>query len=154
MASSTVNPICIAASDTSITTCTVSLRTIQVNNRQMSQSIFKQLPTIGLFDPATLQLRGIVWGWVNYKLKSEGNKNFLVQVGDRLFTSELCTSFNFTNTLEFLDRHPTGGLPRDVKDWLYETERRTKGVFPEGYGSKWDALMKTLAAAPQIFIAA
>ena len=40
-------PIELGASQASISTAIVSIKTIQVNNRQMTQSVFRQLPKRG-----------------------------------------------------------------------------------------------------------
>jgi hypothetical protein len=78
--------VLLKAAEASITTCTVTIKALKINNRQMTQSIFRQLPSEPLFDETTLEVAGTttVWGWVNYAPKDECGKQFVVQKGDRL----------------------------------------------------------------------
>jgi hypothetical protein len=46
-------------------TATVELKMITVNQRQMTLSVFRQIPEKQLIDGA-LKLNGVPWGWVNY----------------------------------------------------------------------------------------
>jgi hypothetical protein len=45
---------------------TVTIKTIKVNNKKMTLSVFKQLPAENIIDFNTLELKGIPWGTVNY----------------------------------------------------------------------------------------
>ena len=49
-----------------IHTVSVELQAITVDKRQMTQSVFKQLPEENIINGETLELRGVPWGWVNY----------------------------------------------------------------------------------------
>jgi ribonuclease HI len=79
-------PIALEAAQASITTATVTIKTLRVNSRQLTQSTFRQLPTQQLVDEATPSLLGTVWGWVNYKPPgdAENTTQFVVQFGERL----------------------------------------------------------------------
>jgi hypothetical protein len=80
-------PIALEAAQASITTATVTIKTLRVNSRQLTQSTFRQLPTQQLVDENTTpSLLGTVWGWVNYKPPgdAENTTQFVVQFGERL----------------------------------------------------------------------
>lgn len=47
-------------------TATVELKMITVNQRQMTLSVFRQIPERRLIDGETMKLNGVPWGWVNY----------------------------------------------------------------------------------------
>jgi len=74
--------VALQASSASITTASVTIRTLRVNDHQLTQSIFKQLPKRVLIDTRTVDLLGDVWGWVNYDPdRSPTNRQFVVQFG-------------------------------------------------------------------------
>jgi hypothetical protein len=79
-------PIALEAAQASITTATVTIKTLRVNSRQLTQSTFRQLPMQQLVDEAIPSLLGTVWGWVNYKPPgdAENTTQFVVQFGERL----------------------------------------------------------------------
>lgn len=52
--------------DLSIEELAVTIKTIKVNNRKMTLSVFKQLPSENIFHSQTLELKGVPWGKVNY----------------------------------------------------------------------------------------
>jgi hypothetical protein len=49
-----------------ITTCTVAVKTLTVNDRKVTLALFRQLPEEPVIDFDTGQLRGTPWGKVNY----------------------------------------------------------------------------------------
>lgn len=49
-----------------IHTASVELKMITVNQRQMTLSVFRQIPAKKLIDGETFKLNGVPWGWVNY----------------------------------------------------------------------------------------
>jgi hypothetical protein len=64
----TITPI--HAADVSITVATVSIQTIQINHKQMTLSVFKQLPYRGLpHGGDALDDGDVIWGWVNHHTK-------------------------------------------------------------------------------------
>lgn len=77
--------------DVAITTATISIKTIQVNNRQLTQSIFKQLPQFDLVDrySETPDLCGLPWGYVNYHWGDidPRARHFVIQRGTTLYRS-------------------------------------------------------------------
>jgi hypothetical protein len=58
----------IAAEEASIKTASVELKTITVNNKQMTLAVFRQVPEEDLLDKNNGEMRGIPWGWVNYHI--------------------------------------------------------------------------------------
>jgi len=71
----------VTSKDARIQTLSVAIRTLTVGNKQMTISVFKQLPSL----PSTVH-DGIVWGWVNHYLKDRrADTHLIVQVGDTLY---------------------------------------------------------------------
>jgi hypothetical protein len=56
----------ISTHDARITTVQVEIQALKIGRKQMTLSIFRQLPLDDLVDYATTHLRGVPWGWVNY----------------------------------------------------------------------------------------
>jgi hypothetical protein len=77
--------LALQATSASITTAAVTIQTLRLNGRQLTQSVFRQLPRRNLLNEQTLELLGTVWGWVNYDPDSEPrNRQFVVQFGEVL----------------------------------------------------------------------
>lgn len=87
----TSKPVALETSDVSITTCTVTIKRLQVNKRQLTQSIFRQLPHIKLFDDETsdIELNGNPWGYVGYHWgqMDANSTHFILQCGSVLHRS-------------------------------------------------------------------
>jgi hypothetical protein len=70
-----------------ITTVSVTIQALKIGKKQMTQSIFRQLPEEPLVDEVEVVLNGSVWGHVCYYWKgteeTEG-RHFVFQKGDRL----------------------------------------------------------------------
>lgn len=56
----------VAVEQAQIETATVTIRTVTINRKQMTLSVFKQLERARLLDPDTGDLAGAGWGHVNY----------------------------------------------------------------------------------------
>jgi hypothetical protein len=77
--------VALEASDVSISTASVTIKALQVSNRQMTQSVFRQLPERALIDEEKVELLGLPWGWVNHSISGqEGNRQFVAQFGTTL----------------------------------------------------------------------
>jgi hypothetical protein len=80
--------VLLKAAEASVTTCTVTIKAIKINNRQMTQAIFNQMPCEELFDERTLEVAETttVWGWVNYRPKDalRDHTQFVAQKAERL----------------------------------------------------------------------
>jgi hypothetical protein len=74
------------ANQATISTATVTIRTLRVNNKQLTQATFRQLPVCELIDENKLEVLGVVWGWVNYAptAQSSQTRQFVAQFGDEL----------------------------------------------------------------------
>lgn len=53
-------------SEIAIEELSVTIKSIKVNNRKMTLSVFKQLPYEHIVDFSSLELKGTPWGGVNY----------------------------------------------------------------------------------------
>lgn len=87
MSTANKNPLLmLETGDASISTATITIRALQVGKKQMTQSVFRQLPEASLVDEEAVELLGLPWGWVNYHAGSHdfGYTNFVFQVGTRL----------------------------------------------------------------------
>lgn len=80
-------PVTLDIRDASITTAAVTIKALQVGKKQMTQSVFKQLPVGELIDDRAAQLRCDPWGWVNYSVGEQGpsTRNFVVPSDERLY---------------------------------------------------------------------
>jgi hypothetical protein len=78
--------LAIEAASAEITTATVTIRTLRVNSRQLTMGTFRQFPKMDLIDEELVELKGSVWGWVNYDA-GPYDKCFVIQVGDGLYRS-------------------------------------------------------------------
>lgn len=65
---------------------TVTIKVIKVNSRKMTQSVFKQLKERNIIDEK-MQLRGKLWGQVNYHLPGQNRyePNVVWQLGNSLY---------------------------------------------------------------------
>ena len=85
------NPIDLETSEASITTASVTIRTLRVNSRQLTLATFRQLPCRDLVDERTATLQAKVWGWVNYSPPGEDPKatQFVAQFENRIYRSPM-----------------------------------------------------------------
>jgi hypothetical protein len=152
VAKRTVNPVVLDSDDVSITKSFVTLKVVQVNGRQMTQSVFKQLPRIPLFEYDTLALSGVIWGWVNYNLHCSAHKNFLIQKGQYLYTSEFWVADYEDVYKECINlpcnRQYGPQVSQELRNFI-----RKRGNF-QYYAEMWDDLMAELRLIEQLFIAA
>lgn len=79
--------VALDVAEASVSTATITIRAIHVGKKQMTQSVFRQLPVAPLVDEVNILLLGIPWGWVNYRWGEipDTHTNFIFQVGSRLF---------------------------------------------------------------------
>jgi hypothetical protein len=79
------NKISLSASTASINTASVTIKTLRVDNRQLIQAVFRQLPVQELTNQETIELKGRVRGWVNYNPDGPSeNRQFIQQQGEKL----------------------------------------------------------------------
>jgi hypothetical protein len=80
------------AASATITTASVTIRTLRVGTKQLTQAVFRQLPSRNLVDSEKVELKGTVWGWVNFTPADEKPKaeyddvptQFVAQFGEEL----------------------------------------------------------------------
>jgi hypothetical protein len=85
----------IETSELSIATATITIRALHVNNRQMTQAVFTQLPKAALIESTDedyedldeYRLAGNVWGWVNFSPKGDDpeQRQFIADIDGRLY---------------------------------------------------------------------
>lgn len=63
----------LTAHEATIQTVQVEIQTMRVGKKQVTQSLFRQLPHARLLDAKTVQLRGVPWGHVNYWWDGDGS---------------------------------------------------------------------------------
>ena len=102
----------IETTDASITTATVTIKALQVGKKQMTISVFRQLPEAPLVDEDTLALLGQPWGYVNYRWGDQRGTNFIFQSGSRLYRD--CILIRDSSELAH-DGWPTGYVKLHVE---------------------------------------
>jgi hypothetical protein len=56
----------VSVDEVSLNVVGVSIKAVQIGKKQMTLSVFRQLPHEAVWDPETSEAKGIVWGRVNY----------------------------------------------------------------------------------------
>jgi hypothetical protein len=59
-----------------IKTTAVEIKTLTVSGKQVTLSVFRQIPEEELVDWETMSLKGVPWGNINYFWKDNGNEDF------------------------------------------------------------------------------
>lgn len=155
--------VALEASQVQVTTATISIHTLRVGKRQLTQAIFKQLPKCELFRvmrwAEEIELTGKVWGWVNYDLTRPDHRNFVVEKDGRLYRSEFWLA-------DFIDRLVNANLLKDNPSspklrldpsevaWRLFVRPECEWFLTSDWEERWDELMFDLEAAEQLFIAA
>jgi hypothetical protein len=77
----------IETNSATITSVTVTIKALKVNNRQMTQAVFTQLPKLDDFTNDDGGLAGNVWGWVNYCPRGErpDDRQFVIEADGILY---------------------------------------------------------------------
>jgi hypothetical protein len=145
--------VALETEDVSIATATVSIKVLQVNNRQMTQSVFRQLPERGLIDDETIELLGVPWGWVNYTASGMGDgRQFVVQFGTTLCRS----SVPLSSSLDWRSRVDNAPYPyQEMHQRYIEMStalvflRALRGIRPveepsKQYGGLWSVALPKL----------
>lgn len=77
--------VALNSTEATITTATITIKALKVNNRQLTQAVFRQLPERKLIDESKPELIGLPWGWVNYQAGDMApGRQFVVQFGTSL----------------------------------------------------------------------
>jgi hypothetical protein len=151
-------PINLEAARASITTASVSIKTLRVDNRQLTQSVFRQLPVRELIDWRNLELLGTVWGWVNYTPAGEDARptQFVTQFGALLARTPVWLHVVQPLTYES-DYTSEGRRARIFQTVFFERSGRAgvRSGTPEieAYVNRWNGLVEDLRAVEQLYIA-
>lgn len=149
--------IALDAEDVRITTCTVTIKTLRVDSRQLTQSVFRQLPEIDLIDPVTLELSGLPWGWVNYHLGHHRHQNFVIQKGQHLYRSEFWVAEFLEIKKECIEwevyRTTMPRPPSSIRKFIREGGFLKYNILGP-YSERWNELMGRLRSIEQLYIAA
>jgi hypothetical protein len=167
-----MNPI--TTDHATIRTATVSVKVLTLDKKQMTLSVFRQLPCEHIVDPETRSLRGTPWGTVNYFWKDcgfDGVRDHLHVVWEKegrlyracigsLIPFNRFTDFNIPHLREAFVGDPIGlELIGEVRE-VYEFGDILYHAFPELSESEcsdvldwWSELYDRLAALDQLFIA-
>lgn len=120
----------ILASKAQIQTATIAIRALTIGNRQMTQSVFRQLKAEPLIDEETAELRGEPWGTVNYFWNGcgleEKHLHVVWQKGDELRRS--CIPPSYHSLAEFWSLTKAVreyGLPYIVASFLDQSDRKS-----------------------------
>src|SRR5262245_24377033 len=75
--------------EATVRTLSASVQALRIGTKQVTLSVFRQLPRVQVIDPETLQLRGVPWGRVNYfpsdcEVAGKGHLHVVWQKGDGL----------------------------------------------------------------------
>lgn len=66
-------PKILTTSDVSLHTATIEVKVMKIGNRQVTLSVFRQLPERSVINHLTGDINGIPWGRVNYHVGCENN---------------------------------------------------------------------------------
>jgi hypothetical protein len=145
------------AADASITTATVTIQAMKVGKRQMTQSIFRQLPEERIVDDENIVLTGTPWGWVNYHWSGVDHraKHFIFQRGNGLyrcpflmrvsasFFEEARQPFGYAEIIDGLkvltEAHHRA---RILEGWRPEKNENDRYSYANDSNSKWESEYK------------
>lgn len=140
------------AAQATITTCNVSVHVIRIGKRQLTQSVFRQLPTRRLIneDIPVLCDGAVIWGWVNY-LCEGGHKprQFIVQYGDKLYR---CKE-HVVRSNKFGEESRGPYSYYFVPSGYEKMKKQPDSFGMKRYAKKWDAIIDQLESAEQLYIA-
>jgi hypothetical protein len=152
-----------------ISTATVQIKTLTLGRKQMTLSVFRQLPRLHPIDPATCELRGQPWGWVNYFWGDCRPVECNEAAGHIVYGRHLHVVWQRGQELYRGCVHPDPQRDPDVQDFAYDFPaahlerpgpgrlRRTAnpewGPVEERLRVLWPTLYAQLEALGQLFIA-
>lgn len=132
-----------------VTQMTVSIMALRVGKKQVTQSVFKQLPYGEPFDKNG-EPKGVLWGWINYcpcswvGHSARKHRHIVFMLSGELFRGSAFAPSSYTNEL-CVENHWYSPL-----QWHGETVGPFGGFETDGPIKKaWE----TALALPQLFIA-
>jgi hypothetical protein len=77
----------LTALNAEVTTATIAITTMVIDRRQVTLSVFRQMVEEPIFDWEKMALRGVGWGYVNYKIEKHPDTaiNLVFQRGEDLY---------------------------------------------------------------------
>lgn len=129
--------------DVNLKTMQVEIKALTVNGKQMTLSVFRQIPHASIFDDE-IEIKGTPWGTVNYFWKdNEAWLHLIWQKNDRLFRDLIpeppYVGFYSYEMDKYLDSIPVSGIyTRESREYLIR---------------KYKAACDRFLALPQLFIA-
>lgn len=117
-----------------ITSASVEINTLRVSGRQLTLRTFRQLPAKSPIDPQSHEMRGTVWGWVNYFWKgAKSDMHAVWQSDGKLYRYPL--SYPSKRTVEGLRksfiRDRGDGTKIEFSRWLYQPTSNLKHAASE-----------------------
>jgi hypothetical protein len=157
----------ISTAEAKVLTATIAVKVIRLGKRQLTQAVFKQLPTRHIINPEKFTLRGKPWGVVNYHWDGCGfepcgapggtHLHVVYVAGGKLYRS--CVGPMWANAYRTNpSRCPDSGYEYDPAEAAWP-EGDCAGVagagaaLVEAFVDKWNKLYRHLAALDQLFIA-
>jgi hypothetical protein len=171
-----MNPI--TTDHATIRTATVSVKVLTLDKKQMTLSVFRQLPLRHVIDPLTMELRGTPWGHVNYFWDDSPNDpdyhrlHIIWERSGRLYRSLVdeveLAECQFEIVFNGRRQPPTPGFGaygdcvatnylKSQSGWLIKDAKHKDRILPgkgaEQFADAWNSLHSRLAALDQLFIA-
>lgn len=160
-----MNPI--TTEQATIRTASVEVKTLTLGKKQMTLSVFRQLPREHIMDPDTMTLRGTPWGIVNYfwdgcgYCKSDGEHLHVVwEKGGRLFRACVGTLWQEDSDEVRGDPVALAAIDEDGEtswcshpDYAGHYTRPWPGFDFQPFCQWWDECYSKLTALDQLFIA-
>jgi hypothetical protein len=140
----------IEASQATIQTATVEVKVIKIGKRQLTLSVFRQLPERQVIDAELLALRGEPWGRVNYRWQFDrGPYEQMVPDSVQVVWQASGVLFRCHVTRWF-------AYSQEAQPWQQEAHERLRGMPKEerkAFRRCWEEIYDRLAALDQLFIA-
>ena len=92
--------------DARLKTAFIEIKAISINNKQMTLSVFRQVPEEDIIDLNTVQLKGVPWGKVNYfwgNINPKNKVNLLWQKDNELRRCIIDSNFFRKSKSEYED---------------------------------------------------
>lgn len=140
-----------------INTASITIRTLQVEGRQVTMGVFRQLPVEDIVNQNPLSLRGVGWGHVNYMKTYSADLHVVWQKGSELrrcivrrldegrFDFRPFQSYYYRDTAEY--DHGLASWKEERAAALVEYEEYRRRIKP------FNDLVAPLFDLPQLFIA-
>ncbi len=154
----------IEAKSASLDTMAVTIQALHVSGKQMTLSVFRQLPTISIFDDEGDPIHDAKpWGFVRYDIKGQGDEWAVISKDGKLYRGimlhEVGTEDRLAREIERLreaaERHDNAFRNHYSCVKKAEMFRRNADELElmRGISSRADATIEHFRSYPQLFIA-